>query len=190
MRRAVIVGRAAGALDEYRAACALCDFDDVIVVGKMGEVFPDRIDHWVTFHTLLFDQWVRLRAAAGHPPASCFWGAIFKGVRLGESGTSVAPLQYAPCLGGSSGFLALKGVALDVLGVDRVVLAGVPMTAEGHHYEGNITDHERAKGIWDEADKYWTTWESNHDVLASRVRSMSGRTREAFGAPTADWLRD
>lgn len=190
MRRAVIVGRAAGALDEYRAACALCDFDDVIVVGKMGEVFPDRIDHWVTFHTLLFDQWARLRAAAGHPPAGCFWGAIFKGVRLGESGTSVAPLRYAPCLGGSSGFLALKGVALDALGVDRVVLAGVPMTAEGHHYEGNITDHERAKGIWDEADKYWTTWESNLDALAPRVRSMSGRTREAFGPPTEEWLHD
>lgn len=179
MRRAVIVGRAAAALEEYAAACAMCTFDEVMVIGEMGVHFPDRIDHWVSFHVEVFDTWAQRRANKGFAPAGCFWGAIYKGKRLGEKTTKSRPLQYVPCIGGSSGFVAVCA-ALDELHVDRVVLAGVPMTREGAH-------HGDARP-WREADQYWATWVANMDKMRDRVRSMSGRTRDALGAPTAEWL--
>lgn len=180
MRRAIIMGRARGALEEYAAACALCDFDEVLVVGAMGVLFPGRIDHLVSFHAELFDMWAEQRAAADLSPAGCYWGARYKGRNLGEDTTRCRPLRYAPCLGGSSGFLAMEGVALGALGVNRVVLAGIPMRSEDAHVDSSEP--------WDEADNYWSTWEENMPRLLGRVRSMSGRTREALGVPTKGWL--
>lgn len=179
MRRAVVVGRARGALDEYAAACTLCAFDDVLVVGAMGVDFPDRIDHLVSFHAELFCLWAEKRAVAGYSPAVNYWGAIYRGRRLGERVKVPAPLRYVECIGGSSGFMAVH-VALDALDVDRVVLAGVPMDAAAAHYGSDQP--------WDEADKYWGTWLGNVDRLRGRVRSMSGRTRNVFGEPDKEWL--
>lgn len=179
MRRAVIVGRARGALDEYAAACAFCTFDDVLVVGAMAVDFPDRIDHLVSFHAELFCLWAEKRTAAGYPPAANYWGAIYRGRRLGENVKVPAPLRYVECVGGSSGFMAVQ-TALDALGVARVVLAGVPMDAAAAHY-GDAQP-------WDEADKYWGTWLEHMDRLRGRVRSMSGRTRDSLGFPDKEWL--
>lgn len=179
MRRAIIVGRSRGALDEYRAALKLGDFHDVLVVGMMATSFPYRVDHLVSFHAELFDMWAEQRTAAGFSPVGCFWGATYKGRNLGADTTRAQPLRYAPCLGGSSGFLAVS-VALEALGADRVVLAGVPMRAEDAHHG----DAQR----WDEADQYWPTWLEHMGRLVGLVKSMSGRTREALGAPTREWL--
>ena len=187
MRRAVIIGRAAGALEEYAEACAMCAFDDVVVVGKMGEIFPDRIDYWVSFHTNLFDKWAATRAANGHPPAAHFWGATYKGRRLGEDATRCAPISFVRSTGGSSGFLAVEGV-LEILHADRAVLAGIPLTREAGHLLEAAEPHEVDKP-WGEADAYWTTWIENMDRLRGKVRSMSGRTREHLGAPTPEWMR-
>ncbi len=186
MKRALVVGRSRGAMDEYRAARELCAYDAVIVVGKMGEVFPDPIDYWVSFHTNLFDKWAAARAAAAHPPAAHYWGAVYRGRRLGEDATICTPISFVPSPGGSSGFVALQG-ALGELGADRVVLAGVPMCAEESHFAGAATELEVA-GTWEEADKYWSTWEEHMPGLLGRVKSMSGRTRFALGEPTREWL--
>lgn len=181
MSSAIIVGRARGALAEYSTACSLGDFDFVIVIGKMIVSFPDRIDHAVSFHAELFDRWALRREHAGLQHAKCYWGATYKGRNLGHAKTRVRPLRYAKCVGGSSGFLATEGVALRTLGVDRVVLAGVPMLASAGH-EGD------AGGSWDEADHYWATWEEYMPRLLGRVRSMSGRTRDALGYPDKEWM--
>lgn len=179
MRRAIIVGRSAEALNEYEAASAMCAFDEVLVIGEMGVHFPDRIDHWVSFHVELFDMWAQKRARSGYPPAGCFWGAIYRGKRLGANRPMQQSLRYVPCAGGSSGYVAVC-VALGELRADKVVLAGVPMTREGaHHGDGRP---------WKEADQYWTTWEQNMGSMVARVRSMSGRTQHALGAPTREWL--
>lgn len=179
-RRAVVVGRARGALEEYAAACSLCSFDYVLVVGAMLTCFPHRVDHAVSFHVELFDMWAGERARAGLPPAGCYWGARYRGRCLGQDATRAAPLRYADCVGGSSGFLAAEGVALGALGAEKVVLAGVPMLASAAH-EGDPAS-------WDEADVYWATWEEHLPQLLGRVRSMSGRTRDVLGAPTMEWL--
>lgn len=180
--RAIVVGRARGALEEYSAACSLGDFDCVIVVGKMLVSFPHRVDHVASFHAELFDGWAARRARACLPPAACYWGATYKGRNLGQKVTKASPLKYVKCVGGSSGLLATEGVALGALGAHRVVLAGVPMLASAGH-EGDATGRP-----WDEADRYWATWEEYLPQLLGRVRSMSGRTRDALGEPTRKWL--
>jgi hypothetical protein len=153
----------------------------------MGEDFPDRIDHWVSFHGGdLFTKWAAARAANGHPPAACYWGAEHKGRRMGRAPVP-SPMRYAQNMGGSSGYLAARGVAIDALGVDRVVLAGVPMEAAAAHYaaEGATA---KDRGPWLEAGAYWRAWEADMDLLRRYVRSMSGRTRAALGYPTREWL--
>lgn len=181
MIRAVVVGRARGAVEEYRRACELCEFDLVLVVGALLATFPSRVDHAVSFHVELFDMWARQRADAGLPPAGQYWGARYRGRRVGQYKTRVWPTKFATCVGGSSGFLATWGVALGSLGVDRVVLAGVPMLAE--------FGHEGSDEPWREAPKYWAVWEERIPDMLGRVRSMSGRTRGALGAPDEEWLR-
>lgn len=167
-------------MEEYRAALELGAFDDVLVVGMMAVNFPGRVDHLVSFHAELFDMWAEQRAAAGLLPVGCYWGATYKGRNLGADTTRASPLKYAPCLGGSSGFLATEGVALRSLRADRVVLAGIPMLAdEAHHGDAQW---------WDEADNYWATWLEHKTFLRGRVTSMSGRTRELLGEPTKEWL--
>ena len=186
MRRVIIVGRAGGALEEYAQARALCAFDDIIVVGKMGEAFPDRIDYWCSFHPNLFAKWIATRAKRLLSPAARFWGPTYQGRKL-ERGTPVGlPIEYIACIGGSSGYMAVEG-ALDVLHADRVVLAGIPLTAEAGHAAEALEPHDVGRP-WGEADIYWATWEENAARLRGRVCSMSGRTRDLLGAPTPAWL--
>lgn len=180
MRRAIVVGRAAGALEEYVAARALCDFDEVLVVGAMAVHFPDPLDHLVSFHAEQFDEWAVQRASNGYPPAGCYWGARYRGKNLGEGKTGARPLRYVECVGGSSGFVAVQ-VALAPLACERVVLAGMPMQAQGAHVG--------SAAPWDEADQYWQTWVEHMEELRGRVRSMSGRTRDVLGEPTGEWLQ-
>ena len=178
-RHAIVVGRARDALIEYAAARAFCPDACVVMVGQMGVAFPDPINHWVSFHVELFNHWIPKRAAAGFSTAGCYWGVEYRGCRLGESTTSARPLRYVKCVGGSSG-LAATLVAIDELRAERVILAGVPLTARAGQYNGAET--------WDEASKYWAAWEEQMPRLLGRVRSMSGRTRDALGAPTEEWI--
>lgn len=183
---AIVVGRAAGVLQEYAEATALCGkFDHIIVVGKIGEAFPDKIDYWATFHTLLLDRWAAVRALRGLPPAAHYWGATGRGLQRGE-GAKCRPITFLRNCGGSSGLMAVVG-ALEVLRVDRVVLAGMPMTKEGSHAV-EAADPREVGRPWQEADAYWAAWVEHAVLLRGRVRSMSGRTREFLGYPDKEFL--
>jgi len=79
---------------------------------------------------------------------------------------------------GSSGLYAVK-LALEA-GADKVVLAGVPMSAEAAHFF--------SPEPWQEVGGFIDAWSIVHPRLQHTVRSMSGWTRERLGAPTPDWL--
>jgi hypothetical protein len=82
-------------------------------------------------------------------------------------------------LSGSSGLFAVKA-ALEVLGADRVVLAGVPMSTDQRHFN---------KGEpWAKGAPYLDAWRIALPFIRDRVRSLSGFTRDLLGAPTPDWL--
>jgi hypothetical protein len=71
-------------------------------------------------------------------------------------------------------------VALEGLSINKVVLAGIPMTNAAGHYDET--------GDWNEAHKYQREWKEKVKVLEGRVKSMSGWTQELLGAPTLEWL--
>lgn len=184
MKCAVVVGRAQGALEEYAAAkemLAPLTFDEVLVVGRAVVQFPDPVDHLVTFHTLLVEKWVDERVAAGREPPTNYWTSYHKGKPLKQTHLSryAADFRHLSAEGGSSGRIAAH-VAVKELRCDRVVLAGIPMEMKAGHFDQD--------GPWKEADVYWDAWQPDFAEFAGVVKSMSGRTREAFGPPTREWL--
>jgi len=66
------------------------------------------------------------------------------------------------------------------IGCERIVLAGIPMSAEYAHYYN--------PGQWTQAHMYHKGWKKHLDKIAPYVRSMSGWTRELLGAPDEEWL--
>lgn len=85
---------------------------------------------------------------------------------------------------GSSG---LFGVTVAYhLGLDKVVLCGVPMTPTPHFPEA--TGAEGPEGNWDECDLHREGWEKHKSRLLGRVKSMRGWTRQMLGEPDVEWL--
>ena len=82
--------------------------------------------------------------------------------------------------GGSSGLLATR-VAVADLNSPKVVLCGVPQDDRAHFDR---------PGKWRHADSFVESWEAIVPRIRDRVRSMSGWTREVFGAPTREWLEE
>ena len=74
---------------------------------------------------------------------------------------------------GSSGLFATK-VALIDLNYDSVVLCGIPMTETPHI--------DRPKN-WRQANGFRKNWLRLSDETKSRIKSMSGWTKEQFGGP-------
>lgn len=83
---------------------------------------------------------------------------------------------------GTSGLYAVQ-IALEELGFDGVILAGVPIDAAGgaNDPESLMADAERVA-------RYRPEWLKALPEIGVRVRSLSGWTRELLGAPTSEWL--
>lgn len=152
----------------------------VVACNDAGVAWPRRLDHWVSLHPEKFHvvsasdgigEWRRKREAEGFPGGYVTWARRNPEMvdRICESWN-----------GGSSGLYAVA-VAYH-LGCSRVVLCGVPMTPTVHFHGG------RREQPWYDADDFWPVWERHLERLKERTRSMSGRTRDALGAPTPQWL--
>jgi hypothetical protein len=187
MKRALIVGRSAQALEDHAAALEFGPYDEVLVVGKMLQALPGEVHHAVSFHSDLFNKWAKAREQAGYPPITRFyWGATFRGALMYANANVPGPLKRVEQVGGSSGFLAVQ-IAINELECARVVLAGVPMTRDGSHLTSTLNTAENPGTPWGEADTYWETWAAHLPWLKEHVRSVSGRTRDTLGSPTKEW---
>jgi hypothetical protein len=181
MTTALVLGRAESVWEEVAAAKALGPIDFVLVTGPIGVDYPDAVDCWVWFHEELFQEMALRRAAKGYLPAKSYWSVKYRGKGRGP-GFAGIPVSYLDWNeGGSSGMVAVM-IALRHLEVDRVMLAGVPMTVDGGRYD----DHQD----WKEALAHQPSWENSLPLLMGKVRSFSGWTRELLGGepPTAEWL--
>jgi hypothetical protein len=75
---------------------------------------------------------------------------------------------------GSSALLGAQA-ALTVLGYERIILCGCPLTGmngKGNNYE-----------------TFRRGWETNRGKVIGKVTSMSGWTAELLGKPTEEWVR-
>lgn len=184
MKRALIFGRSRGVWEDMARAQALGDYDLIIGVGSTGVDYPGKMDVWISFHAVFFDHWSQKRAAKGYPPCQEYWSSTHRGRPVPSrmpAPDSKIEVRYYYFQGGSSGLVA-TAIALDPLGCDRVVLAGIPMDPEAGQYD---TDQP-----WTEALKHRQFWERDKDKLLGKVKSMSGWTREFLGEPTREWLSD
>ena len=179
MARALVVGRARGVWEEVAALQEMALFDAVLVVGKVGVIYPGEITHWVSFHAHGLPRWAAERDARGFPEAASYWTSPFKGTTVAE--VSGKPVGRVGCVGGSSGLIAVT-VALEKVEADRVALAGIPMDNERGHVDDDLA--------WNEAQHYRQAWVDALPRLSGRVRSMSGWTKELLGGepPTPEWL--
>lgn len=180
MSYALVFGRAKGVWDEivdFRRKHARGD-EVVIAVGRAGQDYPGRIDHWVSFHAELFDKWTTYRQARGFPNLTMYWTALASG-RSRAAECAGYKINSVQCNGGSSGLIGIR--VAQHLGL-KVVLCGIPMEPEAAHYDEN--------GQWNEALVHQKIWEKHAPELKPWVRSMSGWTQRVFGAPSAEWIAE
>lgn len=148
---------------------------------RTGQAWERRIDHLCTLHAEKVALWRRKRRelviSLGRSPE---WD-VYETWSCGRR--TAVDRHYSGITGGSSGLYAVS-VALH-LGFERVVLAGVPMTNERNAF--------RDEAQWKAFRRYTDAWVDRSrnalPLLAGRVRSMSGWTREILGPPELDWIR-
>ena len=148
----------------------------VIAANDIGSWWPHRLDHWVSLHPNKFERWARQRYANGFEQASNYWA------RAGRQTVWPHWHEVTPWPGSDSGLFAVQ--VAQHLGVQRVILAGVPMTTSAHFEQST----EPFGPLWYPSAGYWGTWVRHAAHLRTWVRSMSGRTRDLLGEPDLDWL--
>ena len=140
---------------------------EIMAVNDIGAHLHDRVDHWVTLHFEYLPGWRTYRRrhcyGEGFMPV-CHSHRVAEGVDVAwELGN----------VGGTSGLFA-SYIGL-MLGYERIVLGGMPMTNDGHYFDPPWVGTDFA----DRATQL--CWEQARDeIFEGRVQSLSGRTR--------DWL--
>ena len=141
---------------------------EIMAVNDIGAHLHDRIRHWVTLHSEYLAGWIEYRNRHNYGdrvPAMTHSHKMKPGVDV------LWPLS---AVGGTSVLFACY-VAL-LLGYDEIVLAGVPMTGDGHYFDPPWYRTEFA----DRANEI--EWKSAiRNIFDGRVTSLSGRTAEWIG---------
>jgi hypothetical protein len=172
---ALVVGDAACVDADVEAALALFEPDAVAATNNMIIRWPQRLDYAVTLHPDACPNWVgiqkaiRQRREAGLNTPETWAHKAHPGVD-----------RFTKDWRGSTGLLAVK--VLREEGFERIVLAGVPMSASEAHFYSS----ER----WRTANAYHKGWLDHRSELAPYIRSMSGWTRTMFGEATRQWIEE
>ena len=172
MRTAICLGGALELWDDLDKTRELVPDPDLIIgCNHAARDFEGAVDHWVTMHGELLPSWVDQRRDAGREPAGQLWVAAHRNCPLDGVKRIDSP-------GGSSGMLCVW-LALQ-LECTHVILCGIPMHANGRHYD----DNKR----WIECRQYLAAWRRQLPKLEGRVKSWSGETQRMLGLPTREWL--
>ncbi|GLT07987.1 hypothetical protein GCM10007928_02180 [Sulfitobacter porphyrae] len=180
MRTCLVLGGAACLWDDVDAYAG--PVGAVVACNDAGYAWPGALAAWVSLHPLNWtrpkDAWLAKRDAKGYPPAPLYTHDANKA----PDGAVLTPHQFPGCEhSGSSGMFAAK-VALIDLCFDQVVLCGIPMAPMKHftgldHWQ---TAHNRVSPL---PNRYLKRWRDVPAEFTGRIRSMSGATRDLFGAP-------
>jgi hypothetical protein len=188
VKRALVIGCAANVWNEVEEAQRLCTFDAVYCVKMAGVYWKGGRFVWAGLHPEHMAAFTEQRTALGlHADYEI---VAPTDAELGTTGreSKVKPHRRVSYLwpgmnsSAGSGIYGAK-VALDD-GHDRVVLAGIPMTATPY-----FAPHRKWKDrAWADVNSFNDGFEKAMPFLAGKVRSMSGRTQKLLGLPTTEWL--
>lgn len=172
---ALILGGASSVWDDAAEAMALVEPDAVFAVNDIGTRWAGPLAAWCTLHPEHMAAWRAERARRGFPDAS-----EHVGHEMGQPGIDRATDYRWPEMtgSGSSGLFAVK-VAMEA-GFDRIILAGVPMAAEGAHFFD--------ASPWGDVGSFLDAWRIAMPRITPHVRSMGGWTKDLLGSPSVEWL--
>lgn len=169
---AICVGGGNDPLAEYAEAVAMCNAAGKsyvnFVCNDSISCFPGILDHACTLHPDKWQTWRNNRERAGLTAAVRVWAH--------RPYTNIT--NWTKDWQGSSGLFMVK-IARE-LGYTHIILCGIPMTIEGEHFARNQR--------WNAAPGFQRGWLRVRAALRPFVRSMSGWTKEYFGAPDAEWI--
>lgn len=192
--RGLVVGCAGCVWEDVRDARALGSFDVVICVKQIGVEWPEEFKYWATLHPEAMDAYEDQRQKRGFPGGyeivAPLPGEVGEHGKKGRIAHRISYRWPGMTSSASSGIYGVK-VALD-MGCDRVVLAGVPMSADGGHFDPagrNLRGEVRGQQ-WAHRDSFVPGLVAAVPHMGGRVRSVSGFTAELLGFPTEDWLRE
>lgn len=160
------------------------DFDLVVACNDAGWWWPGPLRAWVTLHPQNFNnlkhRWLGRREENGYEPAQELVSHDDRKWKGKPSGMTISHWAFTDDEkegSGSSGLFAAKFALID-LQADDVVLCGVPMTIEPHFFKdrGGADD-------WKSAQGFRNQWLKLPEAYKSRMKSMSGWSREFLGAP-------
>lgn len=141
---------------------------EVMCVNDVGAHLHDRVRHWVTLHPEYMPGWRLFREK------HLYGQGIPAMTHAQKAKPGIDTVWEVGNVGGTSGLFACF-IGL-MLGYDEILLAGVTMTNDGHYFDPPWyrTDFEdkAIAAVWREAKA---------NILAGRVHSLSGRTREWLG---------
>jgi len=141
---------------------------EIMAVNDVGAHLHDVVRHWVTLHPEYMPGWRTFREkhlyGSGQPTMR----------HSHKVAQDIDVVWKVGNVGGTSGLFATF-IAL-MLGYNEIVLAGLPMTNDGHYFDSPwyTTDREdkAVALVWRQA---------RDNIFAGRVKSLSGRTREWLG---------
>ena len=142
--------------------------------NDMIEHFPAPIAA-VTLHPAKLNQWLAARRQRGYPmPAQVY-------AHVGADSRQYPNVNITHRLKDWGGSVGMFGyIVARHLGLDRVLLCGVPMNSDNHFVHN---------ASWTAVKAFTRPWEAHRDEMLPYVRSMSGGwTEQLFGTPDAAWL--
>lgn len=176
MRVAIVMGSAGQALEEFEAARAFLAAHSLeahaVCVNAAINLCPIKPVAFATVQGGNIPLWLT-------PETDIEGVKIF--TRRGAHG--VASYVVRAKWLGTSGLYGVQ-IALEELGFDGVILAGVPIDAAA----GTLCAHSLMTDS-DRVERYRPEWLLALPTIGARTRSMSGWTRELLGEPTSQWLR-
>lgn len=171
---ALVIGGAKGVWDEVGRAYSEFDIN-VVVAVNMAIVNAVRVDVAVSLHPSKLEGWLNERELTPIERV-----VSFKDHRGQEKYpvTDVVKFLWPGMLkSGSSGLYAAK-VAMELLGADKVILAGVPMDGGPHYYDDKP---------WGIPKDFREGWVQASPHIIGKVKSYGGWTRDLLGEPTQEW---
>lgn len=173
---AVVVGRAPCRDNDLEA---LGDVKaDYLAINESGIVLP-KVHYWGSIHGDKLKRWLDDRMSSSLPEPGVVVGNFIEV----PNDPRISRWKASPYPGSSAMFMVRWAL---FFGYRRIVLCGVPL--EGH--QGVLPDGSMSNdpGGYHVYRKGWVAKEK-HLPITDCVRSMSGWTRDRYGAPDEEFLR-